>query len=253
MFNNIMRLVVLFLSLSILFSIAFNNSIIETKTPQENNQSIINSQKPSGDYQSKLKSIELDRQKLAQELQQSTNKTAILAKASKLLVSTIDQEIFPYWYGTDWDFNGTTQIPKEGQIACGYFVTTVLRDVGIKLNRVTLAQQASENIIKSLTSETYIKRFRNVAIEKFVEDIKKIGQGLFLVGLDNHVGFILNDGTEIYFIHSSYVEPSEVIKEKALTSPILSSSKYRVIGKISADENLLVKWLNQTSFPTVKH
>lgn len=205
---------------------------------------------PVGDYQIKLKAIETERKKLALEFHQSADKKAVLVKAEKLFVSSIDAEIFPYWYGTDWDFYGTTQIPKSGQIACGYFVSTVLRDAGVKLNRVTIAQQASENIIKSLTTESFINRFRNVAIDKFVEEIFKLGAGLYIVGLDNHVGFILNDGNNVYFVHSSYLEPSEVVKEIALTSPILSSSKYRVVGKISADDSFLRKWLNQSNFIT---
>ncbi len=237
-----MRFAILFLSLLSIFStfcLAQQNQS-NNHTPQQTDVS----------YQTKLKLIEAERLKLANLYRNSVNKNDALEKTRTLLISSIDQNIFPYWYGTDWDFYGTTQIPKEGKIACGYFVTTVLRDVGVKLNRVSLAQQASENIIKSLTTESFINRFRNVAIDKFVEEISKLGEGLYIVGLDNHVGFILNDGNKVYFVHSSYVEPSKVIKEIALTSPILSSSKYRIVGKISADDSFLRKWLNQSNFIT---
>ncbi len=207
---------------------------------------------PSIDYQSKLNSIAVERVKLAAEYRQSTNKKAIIEKAGKYFVSSIYNDIVPDWYGTDWDFYGTTETPRSGKIACGYFVTTVLRDAGAKVQRVSLAQQASENIIKSLTREPYIKRFQNAPIEKFVGEIKALGEGLYLVGLDVHVGFILHDGSEVWFIHSSYGEPSKVVKEKALESVILGGSKYRVIGKISADDNFILKWLNQTPIPTVR-
>jgi hypothetical protein len=208
---------------------------------------------PNESYSSKLKSLAVERQKLAEEYRNAAgNKQEALEKARRVFVSSIDQNIFPFWYGTDWDFNGVTETPREGKIACGYFVTTVLRDAGLRLSRVSLAQQASENIIKSLTTASFIKRFHNESIEKFVDEVKKSGEGLYIVGLDIHVGFILNDGEEIYFIHSSYVEPSEVIREKAVESPILSSSKYRVIGKISADDQLIAKWLNQTAIPTLR-
>lgn len=247
-----MRSVILFLSLSSLFSTTCPAQQTLSNNENKNAQTIITPPKPDGEYQTKLKAIETERLKLAREYRQSANKKDLLEKVRKLLISSIDQNIFPFWYGTDWDFYGTTQIPKEGKIACGYFVTTVLRDAGVRVERVSLAQQASEKIIKSLTTEPFIKRFRNAPIENFVKDITNFGEGLYVVGLDNHVGFILNDGNEVYFVHSSYVEPSEVIKEKAVTSPILSSSKYRVVGKISADETLLVKWLNQVSIPTVK-
>jgi hypothetical protein len=204
------------------------------------------------DYSSKIEAIKIERQNSAKEYRTGSDKKNVLEKARKVFVSSVYNEIIPEWYGTDWDFYGTTQTPKVGQIACGYFVSTVLRDAGAKVQRVSMAQQASENIIKSLTTAKFIKRFSNIPIEKFVADIKNQGEGLYVVGLDNHVGFILRDGNEVWFVHSSYGEPSEVIKEKAIESLILSGSKYRVTGKISADDNFIIKWLNQTEFPTVR-
>jgi hypothetical protein len=111
------------------------------------------------------------------------------------------------------------------------------------VQRVRLAQQASENIILSLTAEPYIKRFRRVAIGDFVMAVKKWGTGIYVVGLDVHTGFIVNTGGEVYFIHSSYVEPRKVVREKAIESTILAASNYRVVGKVTADDVLIEKWL----------
>jgi hypothetical protein len=220
----------------------------------ENKPAVSNTEDRQEDrsYEEKLKTIAVKRRDLANEYRRAADKKAVLEKAQRALVASIYDEIIPAWYGTDWDFYGTTETPKEGKIACGYFVTTVLRDAGVKVQRVSLAQQASENIIKSLTTAPFIKRFRNASIEKFVTDLENAGEGLYIVGLDIHVGFILHDGAEVWFIHSSYLEPSEVIREKALQSPILSSSKYRVLGKISADSDFILKWLDQTSISTLR-
>lgn len=228
----------------------FSTSCVAQTNPQTVENTPVNFSDQN--YQTRLKSVETKRLELAAEYRQSANKKAVLEKANKVLVSAIYNEIFPAWYGTDWDFYGTTEIPREGKIACGYFVTTVLRDAGVKVQRVSLAQQASENIIKSLTTAPFIKRFHNANIENFVADVKNQGEGLYVVGLDVHVGFILHDGGEVWFIHSSYGEPSEVVKEKALESVILTSSKYRVLGKISADNQFILKWLNQTPIQTVR-
>lgn len=209
---------------------------------------------PTADYQSKLKVIAAERLKIANQYQLAASqatKQEIIEKAQEKFVASIDKDIFPFWYGTDWDFYGTTEKPGAGKIACGYFVTTVLRDAGVRVNRVSLAQQASENIIKSLTTEPNIKRFRNATIDNFVKEVRQTGAGLYVVGLDFHVGFILNDGAEVYFIHSSYVEPSEVLREKAVESTVLANSKYRVIGRISRDDQFIVKWLNQTPITTL--
>ncbi|MEI7734302.1 MAG: hypothetical protein WCI49_02500 [Ferruginibacter sp.] len=167
-------------------------------------------------------------------------------KKGKEMVFTraVTETIIPNWMGTKWDFNGTSEIPQQGSIACGYFVTTVLRDAGLRVARVKLAQMASEQMITSLVQAKYIQRFSNVAINDFTAAVTKQGFGLYLIGLDNHTGFIYNDGDTVYFIHSSVVGTRNVQKEIAANSWVLQQSKYKVLGKISADEKILNKWIN---------
>jgi hypothetical protein len=148
------------------------------------------------------------------------------------LVNYLRDSVLPCWYGTKWDFNGTTEQPGQGTIACGYFITTVLRDAGIPINRFRIAKYASEKIVESTCQPTTIRRFRNVTLDSFTARTKRFGFGLYIVGLDNHVGFILNDSTESYFIHSTYVGQRCVIKEKANESSVLGNSSYRIIGRV---------------------
>ena len=42
--------------------------------------------------------------------------------------------IVPYWYGTPWSFEGHTNQPHQGEIACGYFVSTTLKHMGLNIN-----------------------------------------------------------------------------------------------------------------------
>ena len=198
------------------------------------------------DYRDLLTKVESERETLALKYDQATSETEkdrIVTQAREAVIRSLYTEIFPHWYGTAWDFNGTTEVPGQGKIACGYFVSTVLRDAGWRVQRARLAQQASENIILSLTGEPYIKRFRRVAIRDFVKTVKEWGPGVYVVGLDIHIGFIVNSGDEVYFVHASYVEPFAVVKENALESKILQASKYRVLGKITADDEFIEKWL----------
>lgn len=148
------------------------------------------------------------------------------------LINFLKDSLLPCWYGTKWDFYGTTEEPGKGTIACGYFVTTVLRDAGLLTQRTKLAQCASEEMIKKVCDNPTIRRYSYVSINDFAKQIKDMGRGLYIVGLDYHTGFILNDSTESYFIHSSYIKPTCVVREKANESIILASSKYRVIGKV---------------------
>src|SRR5688500_17600336 len=66
-----------------------------------------------------------------QQATTSTNRIGVIDEARAYLTQSVYNEVFPYWYGTGWDFNGTTETPGQGKIACGYFVSTVLRDAGL--------------------------------------------------------------------------------------------------------------------------
>ena len=150
----------------------------------------------------------------------------------KILLNNIRDSLFACWLGTPWDFYGTTEEPGKGKIACGYFVTTLLRDMGASVNRIKHAQCASEEMIKAVCIKNTIHRYSNKNISSFIEQIKLGDTGLYIVGLDFHTGFILNDGAQVYFIHANYAGKKEVTKEIAIESTVLSSSNYKVIGKV---------------------
>ncbi len=205
------------------------------------------------EYPELLKRIGRQRLKLQNQFNNAATdaeRQLIIDAGRKYIISVIADSLIPCWYGTPWDFYGQTQKPNQGSIACGYFVSTILKHAGFQVERTLLAQQASELIIKSLTSEKYIKRFSNIVITDFIEKIKNAGAGLFIVGLDYHTGFLYNDGSGIYFLHSAYLEPLCVVRESALKSVILSASAYRVTGKITDDDALIRKWLKGTAIST---
>jgi hypothetical protein len=165
------------------------------------------------------------------------------AEKEKAFAHAVTKTIAPAWLGTKWDFNGITEVPQQGKIACGYFVTTVLRDAGLPIERVKLAQCASEKLVTTLVQDKYVKRFSHVAMDDFMTYLKLNGFGLYVIGLDNHTGFIFNDGLDIWFIHSTFIGTGDVQKEKAAGSTILKNSKYRIVGKLSEDELVLGKWI----------
>jgi len=178
-------------------------------------------------------------------------RTAVIEKAREVLVSRIFSDLMPHWYGTPWDYEGTTETPGEGQIACGYFVSTVLRDAGMKVERYKLAQQASQNIIRSLTGKENMSTFHGGKFGDFVSGINGLGDGLFIIGLDRHVGFIVQQGGEAFFVHSDGGANKCVVKEPLAEADVLKRSRYRVVGKISADDALICRWLEGEHIPTV--
>lgn len=135
------------------------------------------------------------------------------------------------WMGTPWTFSGTSRTPRQGSIACGYFVTTTLEQAGVELDRVQLAQAASEKMIRALTEPKSIRRYSDASLAKFLESVRLQGEGYYIVGLDHHTGFLKvePDGT-IAFIHSG---PGRgVVRESPADAPELANSRYRVTGKI---------------------
>lgn len=179
---------------------------------------------------------------IKQQKEDAKNKTTNQIK--QLFVTSLTNKIFPFWYGTRWAFYGNSTIPGEGSIACGYFVTTTLSHVGFPLNRVKLAQCASEEMIKNLVQKQNIYHFNNLSLPNFIKGVKQKGKGLYIIGLDNHTGFVyINENNEVNFIHSSGRFPFCVVNENAEESTVLEKSVYKVVGKISDDELFLKNWV----------
>ena len=197
-------------------------------------------------YGGNREKLEAYRQKTFRSYQKATEsgKKDIVQAARRELEKQMRGEIFPAWDGTVWDFNGISRVPGEGKVACGYFVSTCLVHLGFQVSRIRLAQQPSQRII-----ETFMpKSERNilaggVSMEKVRAYLKTQGDGIYIVGSDTHVGFVSVEGDDMAFIHSSYYRPDAVVKtEKVDSKNPLSDSKYRVFGKIFADD-MVIKWL----------
>mgnify|MGYP001000170144 FL=1 len=88
-----------------------------------------------------------------------------------------------------------------------------------------------------------IKRYSNVSIEKVMTYFQGREDGLYVVGLDSHVGFVYKRGKKLQFVHASYYNPKEGVKSENLDSKNpLSESEYRVIGRI-LDKEMVRKWI----------
>ncbi len=169
----------------------------------------------------------------------------IISDAQNFLMKDINN-YFEAWYNTPWAFHGHTRIPGKGTIACGYFITTTLQDIGFKIPRIKWAQMASEDMIKRMTTD--IKRFRKAPMDDIIKYIKSKGEGLYVVGLDCHVGYIYYYNNQMQFVHSNYYRPSiGVMSEALIGKNPLNDSNYRIIGKIF-DENMVKKWIAGTDF-----
>jgi len=170
---------------------------------------------------------------------------SILLEAQKYLLD-VSGKFFRSWYNTPWTFHGHSQTPKEGSIACGYFVTTTLKDMGFNIPRIKWAQQASEYLIKKVSTD--IQRFHKKPMKEIVDYIDGKGEGLYIVGLDQHVGYIYYYNGKISFVHANYYRPKiGVMAEPLIGRNPLNDSKYRIIGKIF-DEKMVKNWIFNTPY-----
>ncbi len=167
---------------------------------------------------------------------------AVLDEARGLLERVLP-EMMRCWLGTPWDFHGTAEFPGEGKIACGYFVSTVLRDAGFRLDRYKLARQPSQNILRSFLPREALQLRVGVPYENFAAELASAEPGIRIVGLDSHVAFLVTGGDGFRFIHSSGSAPWCVVDEGETDAEVLRRSNYRVHGLLTADRDLLRRWL----------
>jgi len=154
--------------------------------------------------------------------------------------------LIPHWYGTKWNFDGHTAIPNQGEISCGYFVSTTLRDMGLNLNRYKLAQKSPIDEAKMISCGSEIKTITAPDTETAIGDICEVTpEGVSFIGFDEgHVGFLLKQDGALFLIHSNYLFPNAVCMERIEDSSVFKKFSKFYIVEISTNERLLQYWLN---------
>ncbi len=172
-------------------------------------------------------------------------KNITIDSLSNLFTDLLLNRVIPYWYGTKWSFEGYTSIPRQGEIACGYLVSTTLRDIGININRYKLAQQSPINVAKTINIDKPVLKISNTSIDENIKELKKIlKEGIYLIGFDqSHVGYILKRQGELYLIHSNYFDSRRVEIERIEKSLVFLNYNRFYIAEISTNKSLINKWL----------
>ncbi|MBN2797963.1 MAG: hypothetical protein JXX28_02335 [Deltaproteobacteria bacterium] len=177
-------------------------------------------------------------------------RAAVVGQASSLLGRILVDELIPAWEGTAWSYAGTTRAPGQGSIACGYLVSTVLRDAGLGVEWARLAQQPSEYIVRTLVPADHIWRFRDRPVPQILDRVAAEGDGLYVVGLDTHVGLLAVRDGQVEMCHSSMTAPREVRCEPAEGAWAFTHSRYHVLGQV-LNPALVQRWLEDAPIPTV--
>ncbi|WP_157449692.1 hypothetical protein [Croceitalea dokdonensis] len=172
--------------------------------------------------------------------------TISLDSVKGLFAENLLNTVIPYWYGTPWSFEGHTAIPNKGKIACGYFISTTLRDMGLMLNRYKLAQKGPLEEAMSIGCgapvTTLVTKNHNeaiAAVESLVQD------GIYIIGFGaGHVGYLLQREGLLYVIHSNYLYPGVVEIECLRNSRVFQSFSTFHIVNVSHNDFLILRWLN---------
>jgi len=168
---------------------------------------------------------------------------------ARVILELMMPEMMRCWLGTGYDFNGVAEKPGKGKIACGYFVSTVIRDAGFKVNRYKLAQQPSQNILRTFVGSEYCQLKVDQNYQKYVNVLESKAHGIYLVGLDTHVGFIMNGRDGMRFLHSSGIEQAGVVEESRDGALALKWSRWRMLGHFTGDPAVIRMWLSGEAIP----
>ncbi len=206
--------------------------------------------KPTENYNQIKSEIKAERLRLSQLFsleKDSLKRELILDSAKHYVTNILVNKLTPHWYGMPWSFSGYSAVPQKGEVGCSYFVSNTLLHAGFNVNRYKLAQQGPMNEAKSIDTNfvTYFneelfsgKDVNKTVVSKVVSENK---DGLYFVGLSNHVGYLLIHDKELYFIHSNYGKLA-VMLEYAETSQEFVDNQY-FISKITHNDDLIRKWL----------
>ncbi|MCB9560832.1 MAG: hypothetical protein H6708_10535 [Kofleriaceae bacterium] len=182
-------------------------------------------------------------------------RAAVRAEARAYLLRTIDQDLFPPWLGTPWGLgrNSTSTRPHQPgmTVGCSYFVTSILGNAGFRLDdRYRFAQAPALDIQRSLARGSHaIARFLSIPADQLARRIAALGDGLYLIGLSNHVGWVVVDGDRVRLVHASYTGGRVVSDEPLAGAVAIDASRkagYFVSPVIVADARndwLIDAWL----------
>lgn len=177
-----------------------------------------------------------------------------LDSVGRVFTDVIVNRLLPYWYGTPWSFEGHTEVPGTGRIACGYLVSTTLLHAGVRLNRYKLAQQAPSGEAATLALGDSVMLFRGtwtrVVLPKLMSTLP---DGLYFIGLDgSHVGYLLRRRDRFFLLHSNYTYPALVRIEPAGERSVLSSFSTFYMVPVSGNRKLLEAWLYEREVAILK-
>jgi hypothetical protein len=220
---------------------------------------------PAAAFTETLREVELARSSLGERFAaagSADGRARVRARARRFVVATIVDAILPAWIGTPWtmatvrdglrpDARRPHQ-PGSG-VSCSWFVVAVLRNAGLRLSD---ARAFAGGIALDLQRSTVrgrgaLHRFWGLTPERLERELVELGDGLYLIGLSRHVGFVhVGDGRAV-IIHSSPDGGRAVVREPVARSAAieLSAPVGYLVTPLFDDDRLIDHWLTGQPLP----
>jgi hypothetical protein len=214
-------------------------------------------------YESALARIEARRAALARRFAAADGgaaREAVRAEARAYVLAALRDVVLPAWMGTPWGLgpNSTPTRPHQpgAEIACGYFVSSVLENVGLRLGtRFTFAQAPALQAQRSLAPAPHdLHRYFSVPGETLARGIAGLGDGLYVIGLNNHIGLVDVRGGDVDLVHASYTGAQVVTREPLAAAQVIANSRAAgyFVTPLFQDDRLVDHWLRGEVVPLQK-
>jgi hypothetical protein len=138
---------------------------------------------------------------------------------------------------------------QEGKkISCSMFVTAVLQNAGLRLdNRMLWANSRALYIMRSLAPKlSELKYYHNVTPQQLEKKVAALKKGIYVIGLNCHVGFLVVSNCKATVIHSDYTDPPTGVRMESIpqSQAILNSQKAGYwVTPLFHDDRLIEYWL----------
>jgi hypothetical protein len=202
------------------------------------------------DYADARARLRTRQQELAARAEAKEDRASLRTEARAVVSAAIRDELVPAWLGTPWEFYGQSQTPREGAIACGHWLATVMEHAGFDVPRQRLGEQASEWIVRTFAPHGPVKTWWRVDRDVPLQWVRKQGAGVYLLGLSYHAAMLVHDGERVQVCHASPWAEIAVMCEDPERSAAMVSTVY-VVGPALSDA-AMDAWIDGRALPIRK-
>jgi hypothetical protein len=186
-------------------------------------------------------------------------RAAVRSEARAFIERTLIDDVFPAWMGMPSGGGPTALATMPHQpgmsINCSGFLTAALQNAGLLLQSRNRFVQAPALWIQRalLPPDRPVHRYGTLPAAQLQDRlVAELGDGIYVVGLDIHVGFLVIRGGRVSFVHSSYTDPGTVVDEPLVASLAiaLSQRKGYWVSPLFQDDRLIDMWLHRQPVPS---